>query len=95
MMTNQVIAKEYIRFFCNGDIDGLEPLLAPDLRFTGTLHAYHSSSEYLESLRGDPPEKCGCKVISITEKDDTVAIFYEYHKPERVMKIAQLFRIRV
>lgn len=85
---------EYLRCFCAGDIDGLPPLLAADLMFSGTFHTYGSASEYLDSLRSDPPEKCKYKVLSITEGEDSVAVFYEYQKPDRVMRIAQLFKIR-
>ena len=85
---------EYLRCFCAGDIDGLEPLLAADLHFTGTFHNYGSAGEYLDSLRNDPPEKCGYKVLSVTENEGSVAVFYEYRKPDRVMQLAQLFEIR-
>jgi hypothetical protein len=84
---------EYLKRFCAGDIDGLEPLLAADLNFTGTFHTYHSASEYLDSLRRNPPEKCGYKVLSVTESEDSVAVFYEYQKTKQTVKLAQLFRI--
>jgi ketosteroid isomerase-like protein len=54
-MTNRDIALEYLRCFCAGDIDGLVPLLATDLSFKGTFHTYGSASEYVDSLRSDPP----------------------------------------
>jgi hypothetical protein len=92
-MTKQEIAMEYLRCFCAGDIDGIDALLADNLHFTGTLHTYHSAREYLDSLRKDPPEACDYKVLSITESDQHVALFYEYQKPDRTMQIAQLFRI--
>ena len=93
-MTNREVVMEYLRCFCDGDIDGLEPLLAANLCFTGTFHAYSSAIEYVDSLKDDPPEKCGCKVLSITENEHSVAVFYEYQKPDRAMQIAQLFKIK-
>lgn len=93
-MTNPEIAKEYLRCFCEGDIVGLEPLLAPDLHFIETFHAFHSREEYIESLRNNPPEKCECKVLSVTENENFVAIFYKYPKPVRVIFIAQLFKFK-
>ena len=93
-MTKRDVVMEYLRCFCAGDIDSLQPLLATELNFTGTFHNYGSASEYLDSLKDDPPEECGCKVLSITENEDTVAVFYEYQKPKRVMQIAQLFKIK-
>jgi hypothetical protein len=88
------IAMEYLKCFCEGDIAGLEPLFAPDMKFTGTLCTYHSRAEYIKSLRNDTPEKCGYKVLSVNENDDSVAVFYEYQKPQRTMQIAQLFKFK-
>lgn len=93
-MTNREVVLEYLRCFCAADIDSLESLLAVDLDFSGTFHTYRSASAYLSSLRNDLPEKCEYKVLSVTENEDSVAVFYEYQKPDRVMKIAQLFKIR-
>jgi len=93
-MPNRDLAMEYLKRFCAGDIDGLEALLAPNLRFAGTFNTYSSALEYLDSLRGDPPDKCGYKVVSVTENEDSVAVFYEYQKLEGAVQIAQLFRIK-
>ncbi|MFQ5586202.1 MAG: nuclear transport factor 2 family protein [Thermodesulfobacteriota bacterium] len=84
---------EYLRCFCAGDIDGLATLLTPDLTFRGTFHQYGSSAEYLESLRSDPPGKCGYRIVNVVEDGDSVAVFYDYEKPNRVITIAQLFTI--
>ena len=92
-MTNQDVALTYLKCFCAGDMDGLGSLLAVDLSFKGPFHAYGSSAEYLHSLRSDPPERCPYKILSVTENTDSVAVFYEYRKPDQVMQIAQLFRI--
>ena len=92
-MTNRDIALEYIRHFCAGDIEGLEPLLASNMKFTGTLHSFSSASQYLTSLRSDPAEKCHYTILSITENSDSVALFYKYEKPDGEMQIAQLFKI--
>jgi hypothetical protein len=93
-MTNREIALEYLKRFCAGDIKGMEPLLAPGLKFVGTLHSFGSSREYLDSLKENPPEECGYRVLSVTEDEDAVALFYEYQKPDRVMRLAQLFKLR-
>ena len=93
-MTNRDIALEYLRCFCAGDIDGLEPLLATDLKLEGTLGSYESASEYLNSLRSDPPDRSEYSVSSVTEGEDSVAIFYEYQKPAGKLTIGQLFKIR-
>lgn len=33
-------------------------------------------------------------MLSITESEHSVAVFYEYQKPDRAMQIAQLFKIK-
>jgi len=93
-MNNQDIAMKYLMCFCEGKINEIEPLLAPDLKFIGTLKSYSSAKEYLTSLRDDPPEPCSFNVLSITENDDFVGLFYEYLKPNQAMRIAQLFKIK-
>ena len=75
MMTGLEVAMEYLRSFRAGDIRGIEPLLASD-------------------LKKDPPEKCGYQVLSITENEDSVAVFYKYEKPDQVVQLAQLFKFR-
>lgn len=93
IMTNREVVMEYLRCFCAGDVNGLESLLAENLYFKGTLHTYGSAKEYIETLKSDPPEECGYKVLSITESEQSVAVFYDYQKPDRVIQIAQLFKI--
>ena len=93
-MTNQEVVMEYLRCFCEGDIGGLEPLLAANLCFTGTFHTYSSATEYVDSLKDDLPGKCECKVLSSTENEHSVAVFYKYQKQDRAMQIAQLFKIK-
>lgn len=92
-MKNKDIALEYLKCFCNGDIEGLHPLLAHDLTFAGPFHSFGSSLEYLDSLRKDPPENCQYNILSITENVDSVAVFYDYHKSDHTIRIAQLLTI--
>jgi hypothetical protein len=93
-ISNRDIALEFLRCFCEGDISGLEPLLAPDMKFEGPMHAFDSAAAYLERLRQDPPVRCGYKVLCIAEDNESVAVFYDYCKSGKPMKLAQLFTIR-
>jgi len=94
MMNNRELALSYLRCFCAGDIDALESLLAPDLDFAGPLHRFDSRDAYIASLRRVPPGRCEYQVISLTERADEVAIFYEYEKPNGALTIGQLFGFR-
>jgi hypothetical protein len=93
-MDNQVVALKFLSCFCAGDINGLAPLLAEDLEFTGPFHRLRSRDEYLDILKNDPPEKCGFRVISISEDGDSVSVFYDYEKSDSSVTIAQLFKFR-
>lgn len=93
MRTRREIAENYVQCFCGNDVQGLAALLAPGLRFTGPLYNFNSAQDYLESLENDPPEECGYEIFSVTENEDCVALFYKLSKPDRVISIAQLFRI--
>ena len=92
-MKNRDIALEFIKSFCNANINALEPLLAADLQFKGPFHNFKSSKDYLESLSNDPPEKCQYNVLSVTENRESVVLFYKYQKPDCTILIAQLFKI--
>ncbi len=91
-MNNRESAIEFVKRFCTGDVEGLAPLLADELKLKGPLFQFRSSSAYLDSLRKDPPVKGGYRLLSVTDSDDGVSIFYEYGKSEGAITIAQLFR---
>ncbi len=93
-MSNADLAVKYLEAFCAGNLDRLEALLAEDLRFRGPFYTFKSASEYMDSLRRDPPEECGFKIRSITENESAVAVFYEYQKFDRVVQVAQLFEFK-
>ena len=63
------------------------------MRFKGPFHSFNSAQDYLESLERDPPEKCGYEIFSVTENEDSFALFYKLSKGALVIPIAQLFRI--
>jgi hypothetical protein len=85
---------QYLRFFCAGDIEGIEKLLSPDLSFNGPLHQFSSSESYIRSLYQDPPGHSSFTVLSVSEGENTVVVFYEYKKPDNTLLIAQHFKLR-
>ena len=93
-MNNREVAMEFLRCFCAGDVSGLVSLLAADLRFIGPFHQFSSSNAYLDCLKNDPPEKCGYRVLSVTESGDSVSVYYDYEKSDRAITIAQLFKFK-
>ena len=93
-MNKREVALEFLRCFCSGDIEGLVPLLAEDLQFRGPFFQFDSSNAYLRSLRDDPPERCGYRVLSVTEGENSVSIYYDYEKSDMTVTIAQLFTFK-
>jgi hypothetical protein len=93
-VSNRDLAINYLQAFCAGNLSRLDSLLAEDLNFRGPFHTFRSASEYMDSLRCDPPDECGFEICSITENENTVAVFYEYKKPDRTVQIAQLFEFK-
>lgn len=88
------IAEQFIKFFCKGNIDSLAGLLSENLRFQGPLFNFDSREAYLKALHDDPPEKTACEIISLTNNDDSVCIFYKYGKGEAHITIAQHFKFQ-
>jgi len=93
-MANRELAMEFLRCFCAGDVNGLAALLADDLQFKGPFHEFKSSEAYVDTLKTDPPGKCGCLVLSVTENGDNVSVYYDYVKSDRTITIAQLFKFK-
>ena len=93
-MNNKELAIEFVKRFCAGDVEGLAPLLADELRLEGPLFQFDSCDAYLDSLRQDQLEKGSFRLLSVAESDDGVSIFYEYGKSEGAMTIAQLFKFK-
>ncbi len=94
-MNNRELALQFIKLFCEGDIDGLSSLLAEDLRVTGPLLQVTSRAQYVGALRNDPPGLSSYKLLSLTDDADHVSVFYEYRKQDATtVAIAQLFGFR-
>lgn len=93
-MTRRETVMDFLRCFCGSDIDALEPLLAEDLQFSGPFHHFGSRYAYIQSLRDDPPEKCGYRIISLAESGDDVCVFYDYEKRDKPIMVAQLCRFK-
>lgn len=86
-------ALKYVRCFAAGDLEGLGSVLADPLRFTGPYLRVESKAAYLDALRVDPPEECDVVILSVTEEEGDVVVFYELRKPGGTVTVAQWFRV--
>lgn len=93
-MTNRDIVLEYLKCFCEGDISGVDAVLALDFQLTGPLYTFKSRDEYIQSLREDPPKPSRYTIREIAESDTGISVFYEYDKPSGSLTIAQFFKLR-
>ena len=92
--SNRDIACSFLDAFCRGDIEGIEALLAGTCRVQGPLSTWDNRDLYIAALRKDPPAKCRHRVLSVTESEDEVSVYYELKRPGETVTIAQLFRLR-
>ena len=93
-MGNLFKALQFVSSFCSGDVDGLAVLMADDFHLKGPLFEFDSKQAYLDSLADGGLERAGHRVISATETDGNVSIYYEYLKADGALTIAQLFTFR-
>ncbi len=81
---------EFLRAFCAGEIDVINSLLTDDFRFEGPLYVCDTRTEYIRSLRGDPPESDSTfEVERMFENGEDVCLLYRYRKPQKSLRIAQ------
>ena len=93
-MSPRELALGFVARFCAGDVEGIAPLLADDLRVRGPLLACDSREAYLNALRSDPPEPGECRLLRVTESGDEASVFYAYRRAGTALTIAQSFRSR-
>lgn len=93
-MSNREVAMEFVRCFCAGELNRLASLVTEDLQFKGPFHQCRSRDAYLDTLKNDPPEQCGYRILSVTESGDRVSIFYDYERRAGAITIAQSFTLR-
>ncbi len=93
-MSNRDVVLEYLTCFCQGDISGVEAVLALDFQLTGPLNTFQSRNKYIQSLREDPPKPSRYEILEIAESETGISVFYEYHKPSGCLTIAQFFKLR-
>ncbi len=75
--SNRETAMAFLEFVCAENIEGLTFLLNESLQVSGPLHEFDSRTQYLDSLRADPPDPSNYQVLNVTEGEDSVAVFYE------------------
>ncbi|MDH5511010.1 MAG: hypothetical protein OEZ32_11760 [Nitrospinota bacterium] len=51
------LAERYVdKIFGSKDLDGLEAILDPGVRYSGPMFAFASAADYISSLKESPPD---------------------------------------
>jgi hypothetical protein len=91
-MTNLEIALKYMDIFYSGkEFDELAEIFFDNLVFEGPLFRFDSASDYIESLKSDPPVSCEYRLIRVFESTGSVNLIYEFIKGEIRTPMSQLF----
>ena len=93
-VSNRDIAVRFLDAFCRGDIDRIESLLSGTCRVEGPLGTWGNRDLYVAALRKAPPDTCPHRILSVTETEDEVSVFYELERTPETITVAQLFRLR-
>lgn len=89
-MNCKFLAEKFVLSFCNGDISGIESVLASKFNFIGPLFQFDSKDSYIDSLRGNLDSDPDAKILSIISEENEASIFYIYLGNT----IGQLFKSR-
>ena len=91
-MSPSDLATQYLRLFADSDVDGLYEILDSEFVLEGPISTFANRDEYIRSLRESPPQRATINVLDVCASQDTVAVFYRYHRHPCPITIAQLFR---
>ena len=80
-------------FYGSAPLEAMEPLLADDLVFEGPLLRASTASEYLNSLRENPPDNVSYRLEEVYQKPGSVCLIYIFSKPGVETRMAQTFEI--
>lgn len=92
-MEAREISVAFAEAFCSGDLERLASFLTADFQLRGPLFTFDSREAYLQSLREDPPERGGCRVLHATGNGEDAAVLYEYRKASSTVLVAQFSRL--
>lgn len=89
------LALIYMEIVFSGERLGrLGDLLEEPFRFRGPLFSFSSVTEYVQSLRNDPPVDWDYSIIKAMQSGTSACLIYEFKKPGVVTPMVQLFETR-
>lgn len=93
MTSPKELSLEFVRAFCDADVDRIASLLTDEFRLSGPFLRADSREEYIQSLRDRPPETGGeFELLQSFEAEDDTCLIYEYSRSGSSVLIAQWTR---
>ena len=88
------LAHKYMAlFYDGGSLDSLSQLLGENFSFTGPFHQFQSASEYIESLKSDPPIDMQYTILHAYEDESSACLVYQFSKNGISTPMAQTFEV--
>jgi hypothetical protein len=75
-------------------LDQLQEILAVDMQFRGPFHHYHQATDYINSLKSDPPENFRYEMIKTYSDDTSACLVYRFSKPGIKTIMTQIFEVK-
>jgi hypothetical protein len=91
-LSNRDIACNFVKAFCRGDVETVELMLAGACRVQDPRGTWDNRALYVAGLRRDPPTERRYRLLSVTEDEHEISVFYELLHESVI--VAQLFRVR-
>jgi hypothetical protein len=93
-MTPLQLANRYMEiFYGEGPIERLSGIFSEEFSFKGPYHEFNTSTEYIESLKSDPPVGLGYKIIEAYENENSACLVYQFSKSGMSTIMSQIFEI--
>lgn len=93
-MTPIELAKNFMEIFYSGqNPDELGSLLSSEFTFEGPLYKFDHVTDYIQSLKNDPPIDFQYSVIAEYENESSACLLYQFSKPGITVPMAQYFEI--
>lgn len=77
--------------FSDGDLDELAGIFSDEFLFEGPFYTFDSASDYINSLRSDPPTGFEFRLIRAFESTGSVNLVYEFAKGNIITPMSQFF----
>ncbi|MCW8930126.1 MAG: hypothetical protein OQL19_07825 [Gammaproteobacteria bacterium] len=88
------LANRYMEIFYGGEsIDTLASIFSDEFSFKGPFYEFNTATEYIKSLKVDPPREVRYKIIETYENETSACLIYQFSKPGISTIMSQIFEV--